>query len=486
MSQSLKSAVAATLSPVVEPSLEPDAPGRTTSTPALSLVRTGAKRTERLVDTDISNGQRLVTRYGSDIRYAPETGWLVWDGRRWSNDENGLRVQSFAKETAVAIMSEVKNAPDREAMRKHAKRSQSRRAVENMIELAKSEPGISTELTDFDADQYLLNLQNGTLNLKTGELQRHRREDLITKIVHIPYAAGARCDRWFAFLMRVTDGDQDLCDYLKRMVGYLVTGCTSEQVLHFLYGSGANGKSVFCEILRALLGDYAVVSSPDLIMLKRHAGIPNDVARLRGARVALMNETAQGSKFDEAKLKDLTGGDSLTARYLHKEFFDFAPTHKLVIRGNHKPTIYGNDEGIWRRLRLIPFTVSIPQGERDLNLLDKLKAELPGILHWALEGYLEWQAVGLKPPAIVTEAVREYRDESDTLGRFIAERCTVRVVGRIQSSAFLSQYQQFCEHAGERPIAAKDLPSDMARRGFEWKRTNTGSIYLGIELSMEG
>jgi putative DNA primase/helicase len=267
-------------------------------------------------------------------------------------------------------------------------------------------------------------------------------------------------------------------------VGYLLVGDTSEQSLHFLWGTGANGKSVLCEVLVRLLGDYAVAVSPDLIMLRRHGGIPNDVARLRGVRAALMNETSQGSRFDEAKLKDLTGGDTLTARFLHQEFFDFHPTHRIVIRGNHKPAINGTDEGIWRRLRLVPFTVSIPPDEQDRDLLRKLEAELPGILNWALKGCLEWQTKGLKPPAIIAEAVRAYREESDTLGRFLAECCNTTVkLSQVKSSALFSAYHKFCESAGERWLQAKDLPHEMQRRGFEWKRTKAGGMFFGLELT---
>jgi putative DNA primase/helicase len=199
-----------------------------------------------------------------------------------------------------------------------------------------------------------------------------------------------------------------------------------------------------------------------------------------------MNETSQGSRFDEAKLKDLTGSDSLTGRFLREEFFDFRPTHKLVIRGNHKPAIIGTDEGIWRRLRLVPFTVSIPADEQDRHLLEKLRAELPGILKWAVDGCLEWQRCGLMPPDCVTEAVKAYRSEADTLGRFIEERCEVRKLAQVQSSTFFSRYQDFCVAAGERALPAKDLPMEMARRGFEHKRTNASRVYLGIEFTTSG
>jgi putative DNA primase/helicase len=440
---------------------------------------------EPFTDTDIANAVRLAARRGADMRYTAASGWLVWDGSRWREDAKGVRVQAFAKETALAIFDEIKFAPDRDTTMRHAKRSQGKTAIEAMISLARSEPRIMAEITDFDTDLMRFNVANGTLDLTNGELRPHRREDLITRISPIEFDPNAECPRWQAFLCRVLSNDAGLYQYARRLVGYLLTGKTSEQVLHFLYGLGANGKSVFCEILEALMGDYAIVVSPEVVMVKRHQGIPNDIARLRGVRAAFMNETSQGSRFDEAKLKDLTGGDTLTGRFLHQEFFDFPPTHKLVIRGNHKPTINGTDEGIWRRLRLVPFTVSIPPEEQDRELIDKLRAELPGILRWAVEGCLEWQRDGLKPPAVIVDAVREYRQESDTLGRFITEYCTVRNLAQVKSGAFFQKYQQYADTGGERWLSHKDLPQEMQRRGFQWKRSNAGGMYYGIELNSD-
>jgi putative DNA primase/helicase len=435
-----------------------------------------------ILDSDMANAARLAARHGHDLRYTAARGWFAWDGKRWATDEKGLRVQALAKDTAKAIFGEIEGAEDRSAMFRHARRSQSKASIDAMIWLARSESGIPAAITEFDSNGWLLNVANGTLDLKSGELRAHRREDLISQIVDIAHDADAECELWDAFLWRVTDRNEELYSYLRRFVGYLLVGDMSDQSLHFLYGLGANGKSVFCEVLMRLLGEYAVAVSPDLIMLKRHGGIPNDVARLRGVRAALMNETSQGSRFDEAKLKDLTGGDTLTARFLHQEFFDFRPTHRIVIRGNHKPAINGTDEGIWRLLRLVPFTVTIPEDERDQHLLAKLEAELPGILNWALQGCREWQTQGLKPPPIIADAVRAYREESDTLGRFIAECCEVRKLGQVKSSTLFKRYQEFAESAGERWIASKDLPHEMQRRGFTWKRTNAGGLYEGLEL----
>jgi putative DNA primase/helicase len=460
-------------------------PGRE-SEPAQEVppVETYEQDEQGFADTDIANARRFADQHRQDVRFTPERGWLVWDGRRWAADEKSIQVQERAKQTALAIFDEVKKARERDVMFSHAKRSQSKRSIEAMLWLARSEPGIPARLTDFDADGWLLNVTNGTVDLRTGEVRAHHREDLISNLSNVEFITGAECELWDSFLRRVTDHNDALYAYLRRFVGYLLVADVSDQSLHFLHGTGANGKSVFCEVLQRLLGDYAVTVSPDLIMLRRHGSIPNDVARLRGVRAALMNETSQGSRFDEAKLKDLTGGDTLTARFLHAEFFDFSPTHRLLIRGNHKPAIAGTDEGIWRRLRLIPFTVSIPPDEQDRDLLRKLEGELPGILQWAIAGCLEWQRDGLKPPSIVTDAVRQYRDESDTLGRFVSESCEVRHLAQVKSSVFYERYRQFAEQAGERWIPQKDLPAEMEKRGFTYKRSTGGQrLYLGLEFA---
>jgi putative DNA primase/helicase len=445
------------------------------------LVESG---TGGILDTDMGNAARLARRHSKDLRFTAARGWSVWDGKRWAIDEKALRVQALAKETARSIFAELGDVTreERDNAYRHAKKSQSKNSIEAMVFLARSEPGIAVKITDFDGNGWLLNVANGTVDLRTGRLRAHQREDLISAITEVAFDASAACERWESFLRQSVNDNDELYAYLRRFVGYLLVGDTSDQSLHFLYGLGANGKSVFCEVVMHLLGEYAVACSPDLIMLRRHSGIPNDVARLRGVRVALMNETTQGARFDEAKLKDLTGGDTISARFLHQEFFDFKPTHRLVIRGNHKPAINGTDEGIWRRLRLVPFTVTVPEDQRDAQLLSKLKRELPGILNWAIAGCLEWQDKGLKPPAIIIDAVARYREESDTVGRFLSECCQIRALAQVKASVLFERYRSFCDRSDERSLPLKDFPGEMERRGFSRKREKSGVLFLGLEL----
>jgi putative DNA primase/helicase len=433
-------------------------------------------------DTDIANGKRMAARFGDRIHYTPQQEWLLWDGKRWAPDDRSVGVQSLAKRVALGIYDEIPFASDQKAAFKHARDSQSRRSIEAMLFMARSEPGIPTRITLFDQDPWALNVNNGTVRLRTGQIDPHNKADRITKLVPITYDDAAICPLWERFMLQIAGGNSELVEYLQRVVGYCLTGLTSEQVLHFLYGLGANGKSVFSEVLADLLGEYSIIVSPEMVMTKRNSGIPNDIARLRGARLALMNETSQGSSFDEQKLKDLTGSDSLTGRFLRQEFFDFKPTHKLIIRGNHKPAIAGTDDGIWRRLRLVPFTIQFPAEAQDRDLLDKLKGELPGILNWAIAGCTAWHKRGLVAPEIVTEASKEYRSESDTLANFLAECCHVRNNSTVKSAAFFKAYSEFAKEQGEKHMPAKDLPHEMRRRGFQYERKNSGMMIEGVEL----
>lgn len=441
-----------------------------------------------LTGTDIANARRFAEAHGQNIRFTEARGWLVWDSQRWAADDSGIRVQGFAKETAANIVGEA-HGDDEDRLLRHARRSQSRGGIGAMIDLVRSEPGILAPLESFDSDPLLLNIANGTLDLRTGALRPHAREDHLTKLVPIDFDERAECPLWVDFLNRVTGQNEELRAYLRRLAGYLLTGLTTEQTFHFLYGEGANGKSVYCEIIAQLLGEYAMIGQPQMIMARRHSGVPNDIARLKGMRGVLMNETSHDSRFDEARLKDLTGTDSLTGRFLNREFFDFAPTHKLLLRGNHKPTVVGTDKGIWRRLHLVPFTVSIPVAEQDRSLLEKLRRELPGILRWALDGCLEWRRLGLAPPPLITQAVDEYRQESDSLGRFIDERCARKPNALVHTSALFAQYREYCQQLGEPSLSQRDLAGEMERRGYRRRRTTGGArIFEGIELraSWEG
>ena len=361
--------------------------------------------------TDMGNGYRFAAKHGNDLRYChPWKTWLVWDGTRWAKDSDGEIVRR-AKDTVKSIYAEASHAQDssdRRNIANHARRSEANSRLEAMIKQAQSElPVLPDEL---DSDPWLLNVKNGTLDLRTGELRPHNREDMITKFIPVTYDPDAQAPIWHGFLRRILNNNDNLVTFVQRAIGYSLTGDVSEQVFFMLYGTGANGKSVFLETVQSILGeDYAKSTPTSTIMIKNGSQNSNDLARLAGVRFVTVNEVEDGQNLAESLMKQLTGNDTITARFLYAEHFDYKPQFKLFIRANHKPVIKNTDEGIWRRIRLIPFTVTIPEEERDKRLLQKLKDELPGILAWAVEGCLEWQQYGLGMPEEVKQAVKEYR-----------------------------------------------------------------------------
>ena len=394
--------------------------------------------------TDLGNAHRLVARFGAGLRFVPTWNkWLYWDGQRWKVDQTGETVRR-AKETVRLIYAEAASAAgseERKALADHAKHSEAASRIGAMIRLASTEPAIPVMPDQLDADPYLINVLNGTLDLRTGELRKHRREDLITKLAPVEFDATAQCPKFMSFLSRITGGDEELQRFLQKAIGYALTGDTSEQVIFVLYGTGANGKSTFLNIIQDLLGDYALQTPTDTFVRKHNRSATNDLARLRGARFVVAVEVAEDGKLDEVLVKQVTGGDKLSARFLYREFFEFRAECKIFLVTNYKPSIKGSDEGIWRRIRLIPFEVMIPEEQQDKHLLEKLHKELPGILAWAVKGCLAWQREGLTPPESVLAATDSYRAEMDWLSAFRADRCSDQK-GAKTSAANL--YGAFC------------------------------------------
>lgn len=434
--------------------------------------------------TDLGNAQRLVRRHGHELRFAIHLQrWLAWDGTRWKVADRG-EVQQRASETILSLYPQLPNLPDQERadLLRHAKQSESLRALRAMVTLAETEPGIPVSQQELDADDWLLNLANGTLDLRTGQLRAHDPHDLITKIAPVHFDPRATCPTWEAFLDRIFGGDGDLIGFLQRAIGYSLTGDTSEQVLFFLHGRGANGKSTLLETIRRLLGEYAAGASFAAFLSGRGDAPRNDLARLQGARFVTAAEAASGRHLYEVLVKQLTGGDMVTARYLYREEFEFHPRCKIFLAGNHKPRIEGTDEGIWRRLRLIPFGTTIPEEDRDPELKGKLAAELSGILNWAVTGCLAWQRQGLGTPRAVRAATDEYRGEEDQLGTFLRERCVEGPVRRVASGALYEAYKAWCAETGEAPLSQHDVGRKLTERGFEQQRANKERVRLGLAL----
>jgi putative DNA primase/helicase len=327
---------------------------------------------------------------------------------------------------------------------------------------------------------------NGTLNLRTGELRPHLREDFITRLAPTTYDAAALCPTWEHYLDRVFGGQQPLITFMRRLSGYCLTGRTVERILAALHGPGANGKTTYMEALGGLLGDYAMRVPATTLLAKRDSGIPNDIARLKGARFVWTSETEEGRRLAEALVKEVTGGDTLTARFMRGEWFDFLPEFKVWLATNHKPIIRGTDHAVWDRIRLIPFSVRIPESERDKDLAAKLRAEYPGILAWAVRGCVEWQRDGLGTPDEVLRATDNYRAEMDVLGQFLAECCLRRADVSVTVAALYDAYVRWCKETGDpHPMRKNELTIRIQERnlaGVEQRRTHSGRCWMGLGL----
>ncbi len=460
----------------------PEPPGDTDGT------STEESRPSRpLPRTDLGNAERLVKRHGQDLRYChPWKTYLVWDAQRWRRDDTA-EVMRRSKDTVRSIYVEAAACDDddeRSALAGWAKASESAQRLKAMAELARGEEGIPILPSDMDADPYLLNALNGTIDLRTGELLDHDRTNNITKLAPAVYESDADCPTFLTFLEEIQP-DPAIRDFLQRMAGYGLTGDTSEQCLFFLHGGGANGKSTFLNVLHDLLGDYAKEAAPELLTTHGGDRHPTELADLFGARFVTSSEIDDGKRLAEALVKQLTGGDTIKARFMRTDFFQWVPTHKLFLAANHRPIIRGTDHAIWRRIHLIPFEVTIPPERRDKQLAVKLAKERAGILRWAVEGCQLWRRDGLQVPDAVRTATDVYRAEQDVFGDFLAEHCLVEPQAYALSSDLYSTYCKWAEGAGEKTVSQNQMGRALTERGFLRAREETGSrrrIWRGLRL----
>jgi putative DNA primase/helicase len=373
--------------------------------------------------TDLGNAARLVLKHGDDLRYVPAWWtWLLWAGTHWRRDD-ALEVLGLGKAISLDILFiEAKDEPDdtkRTALIKWGMASQTRQRIEAMVNLAR--PDVAVTPDRLDRDPWLLACPNGTLDLKTGRLRPARREDLITRCAPVAFDPAAACPRWLAFLDRVMADNEVLIAYLQRVAGMCLTADVREQALFIFHGKGANGKSVFLDTLTGLMGDYAGEAAPDLLVIRRNEEHACEVADLKGRRLVVAGETEGGARLRVQLLKRLTGNARIKARFMRENYFEFPRTHKLILQTNNKPVIREGTHAVWRRIRLVPFGVIIPDEEQDRLLTEKLRAEWPGILNWLVEGCLAWEAGGLQTPEEVENATQTYEDEQDLLGEFAEE-----------------------------------------------------------------
>jgi len=432
--------------------------------------------------TDTGNATRFGLSHAGRVIYVPGQGWMVWDGLKWQGDDVD-RMMEMAKVLSRNIYQEGDALEDNDAriaVAKHAKNSQQAPRLKAALELAQSIPELVLKHDQLDRHDMLLGVGNGVVNLKTGKLQAAKPDDYITRHSPVIFDAAATCPLFLKFLDQVTGACKPLITYLQRVIGYCLTGNAAEQCLFFLYGYGANGKSTFLTVLTDLLGsDLARQTPSETLMARKSSGASNDIARLVGIRVVIANEIEDGSLLAESLVKQMTGGDVMTARFLYGEFIEFVPKFKLFIAGNHKPTIRGRDQGIWRRINLIPFEVTIPPGQRDKRLSIKLRAELPGILNWAIKGCLAWQKSGLAQPKLVTDAVNSYREEMDLLGQWVAGNCVVDARYVWPSRQAYGNYKLWAEGGGYKPMSESIFSREL-ETSFKKVKRKDANYFEGI------
>jgi len=434
------------------------------------------------IQTDLANATAFAAEHAGVLRHVRERRmWLAWDGTRWRRDATG-DAERAAKATARALLDRAVKVEDEDRRKKAirwALTSQSDRGLRAMLTVASTEPGLSIEAEALDSNPWLLACSNGTVDLRTtGTLRPHDPADLITMATEITYDAKALSPRWLQFMQEVFAEDAELIEFMRRFIGYCLTGDTREHVLVVLHGSGRNGKSTLIKILQKLLGEHAVTAELSTFLRARgDRGPRNDLARLHRARLVTAAESGEGRHLDESTVKEITGGDRLAARFLYGEHFEFTPHFKLAVVTNFKPKVSGEDDAIWARLRLVPFDVCF-EGREDKTLDAKLEAEMPGILMWAVAGCLAWQREGLGTAAAVTSATAAYRQDEDVLGAFLAERCVME--GEVGPAELRLAYDAYCHEIGEKPLAANVLGKKLARRGIE--RHKRAGVYRGVHL----
>jgi putative DNA primase/helicase len=433
------------------------------------MVKTSAVKNHlEFKNTDLGNAERLVHHFGDSIRYCHAwKSWMIWDGIRWKMDETD-QIKLLAKKVVRMMYDEARDMNDddkRRALIKHAMSSESEYRFRSMINLAQSEVAITPQ--EFDKNQYLLNCNNGTIDLRTGRLLPHRKENFITKLAPVAFDEKAISPLWDKFLKKIMNNNPSMISFLQRAIGYSLTGDISEQCLFIFWGSGANGKSTFLNTIGNMLGDYAQQTPTETLMVKRQGALSNDVARLKGARFVTASEAEGSHTFAESLLKQMTGGEQLSARFLYQETFSFYPSHKIFLGTNHKPDITNLDAGIWRRLNLVEFNITIPEEERDKHLVNKLQEEISGILNWAIKGCLDWQRHGLCMPEEVKKANAEYRNEMDIISDFISDCFFVGPGYEVLTRDLYTRYIEWCEKNGDKAMSKRVLMHRFREKGFQ-------------------
>lgn len=438
--------------------------------------------------TDTGNAELFTELYKDRLRYDHKRDrWLVWTGHWWADDTDG-QVQRLAKSAAryrgEQALKMTTESEGHEKQLKWAANTESRRSLEAMLKLAQSEHPIADSGDQWDLDPMLLGVGNGVIDLRRGTLRAGVQTDRITLHTEIPFDPNAQCPRWEKFLAEIFSGDKDLIQFIQRAVGYCLTGETREQVMFPCYGTGANGKSTFLDVLHHVFGDYGYTLPFASFELKARNGINNDMAALVGRRFVTASETNEFERLNEARIKALTGCDPISARLLYREYFQFTPIAKYWLASNHKPEVADDSEAFWRRIRLIPFERQFGEKERDPDLSEKLKAEATGILDWAVRGCLEWRRVGLGKPQSVLEATSQYREESDILRDYLDDECVIGPSYTVPSASLWISYKGWCDRNGEKPISRSAFSRKLKTRGFQSKPIGRDKVWTWFGIAL--
>ncbi|MEW5784803.1 MAG: phage/plasmid primase, P4 family [Bacillota bacterium] len=440
--------------------------------------------------TDMGNSRRLVMQVAGNCRFLADAGkWIIWTGKRWEIDKTGA-VMRQARDAVRRIYNEAAVALDeneRKAIAKHAIRSESENRIKSMVSLTQTEPEIPIRLDELDRDIWLLNCLNGTINLTTGRLHSHRRDDFITKLCPVEYKIEARSELLDSFLERVLP-DAEVRRYVQKALGYTLTGDTGLEKLFFAYGPPATGKSTLLSAVESVMGDYAVTADFESFLQRdRVTGAArNDIARLAGRRFVLSVEVEDGRKLAESLVNQLTGGDTIAARFLYSESFEFKPQFKLWLAANNRPKVSGPESAIWRRMVQVPFLETIPENERDPAVKSRLRTtERAALLAWLVSGCLLWQKEGLLEPRAVKHLTDDYREESDVLKDFFQECCLLEPTAQASNTQIWRAYQDWCKANGERyPLGRKRFTQALFSRGLDQYQTGANRVrtWVGVGL----
>lgn len=458
---------------------------------AVQLMRDFA---ERYGSSDVLNAHALVAFLRGTIKHAPGLGFYMWNGKVWERSDTRVRQAIHYMGAALTVAAAEISAEHAEAggdpkedpgaaLKKVALGFTQTRHIDSLIRELRAVPSVHVDASAFDAHPHLLTFANGTVDLRSGDLKPHSKGDLLTYGLDIDYRPEAECPRWLSFLLEVFPGSPELADYFRRLVGYGITGSVQEQCFVVLWGKGANGKSVATDTLTTVFRSITRTTAFSTFEEKPSGGIPNDIAQLRGSRLVMASEGESGKPMSEAILKRASGKDVMTARFMRQEFFEFKPSFLIVLSTNHKPRFRGQDEGLWRRVRMIPFTRYFAPHERDPYLDQKLTAEAEGIAAWAVKGAMEWHASGLQDPPVIADATREYRETSDALAGFFPGVLDRDDTAQMPGADAFTAYLDWCE-AENLPLkerwTRRAFFGAMEERGVIRKKTNRGVALVGV------